>query len=426
MKKILLCTTVLTLAACGGGGHSGGAPVTSGGGYVAPRAAVSAAVVASNAEITGLPSEVVVASNSTSPVSVSSVSRENGGVTYTSYRLDDVKLFIAENLDAPPARAYINLELNDSTGEIDAIKMMVGGAASGRVVRNTDDTSTFRGPIFEYCPDGDDNAIFRVVDNGQTYAQLEDLKTANSLPDGHWNRVDERMVFETKGKAGGLNLQYSDFGYFNPVYKSKNVNLTTNDQITAARNGTLNRNDPLHPENDVDKYRDNDAFNAALAKEDYQLFAGGYAIEGTTIKDTLTPVNGTSYSGNALGRIYVKSGGNLAKAYTTSAATLTINGSGTQTLSMPFNTHSDTADTFYDVTVTKAAGEEPDFTFTGSPSDAAYNKLAAPTGTVKDFNPGYYGINTPVEAAGTVRFKQVDGGGHEWEFQGAYGMKKNP
>ena len=420
MKKLLLLTSVLTLAACSSGHSSSGAPSVT----PVPPPPVSTSAAASNAEITGLPSEVLVASNGGSPRIVRSMKKTtSGGVTYTSYRLDDVKLFIAENFDTPPARAYINLELNDSTGEIDAVKMMVGGAASGRVVRDTTDTTTFQGPIFEYCPNDSDNAVFRVVDNGQTFAQLTALETTNSLSGGHWNRVDERMVFETKGNAGGLNLQYADFGYFNPVYRTKYTYLEDDEEIANARNG-VSRAD-LHG-NQQDKIRTNDQFNDALASEDYQLFAGGYAIEGTTMKDTLTPENGTSYSGNALGRIYVKSGGDLAKAYTTSAATLTISANGLQTLSMPFNTHSDTADTFYDVTVTKTAGGEIDFTFDGSPSNAAYNKLAAPTSTVKDFNPGYYGINTPVEAAGTVRFRQVDGESHEWDFQGAYGMKKNP
>ena len=236
MKKLTLLTSVLALAACGGGS---GAAVSTGGGYVAPRSAVTSEVAASNSEITNMSSEIVVASNKNSPVSVvRSATVNNGGVTYTSYRLDDVKLFTAENLDTS-GHSYINLELNNNTGEIDAVKMMVGGEESGRIARDTTDTTTFAGPIFEYTLDGEDKAQFRVVDNGQDMAALNALATQNNLSGGHWNRVDERMIFGTNGEGAGL--QYSDFGHFNPIYRSKNKELSSDADILAARAGTLNR-----------------------------------------------------------------------------------------------------------------------------------------------------------------------------------------
>ena len=434
MKKIAILMSTLALAACGGGSsnHAGGSV------YVPPRPAVTSAVATSNAEITNLPSEVVVASNSDTPVSVvGSVTTTSGGVTYTSYRLDDVKLFTAENLDTS-GRSYVNLELNDSTGEIDAVKMVVGGMESGRIARDTTDTTTFAGPIFEYVPDGSDQASFRVVDNGQNMAALTALAAQNNLTGGHWNRVDERMIFGTHGKDVGL--QYADFGYFNPIYRSKNINLTTDAQITDARDGNLNRSA------DLDKTHSDSEFNALLGKEDYQLFAGGYAISGTTMVETLDPENNTSYTGKALGRVYTTikgsnrdaylsawdvpsgpDGHDLAKAYTTTAATMTIGNDGKQTLQMPFAS-------FYNVTVIKTPGvETPSFTFTGTPSDAKYRvndpESINPGKTKSDFQPGYYGVNTPVEAAGTARYytEQELGTGatREWEFQAAYGMKKD-
>lgn len=444
MKKITILISALVLAACGGGGSNH----TSGGGgasYVAPRPAVTAAVATSNQEITNMPSEIVVASNSSDPVSVvGSITIDNGGVTYTSYRLDDVKLFTAENLDTS-GHSYINLELNDSTGEIDAVKMMVGGEASGRIERDTTDTTTFAGPIFEYVPDGDDQAVFRVVDNGQNMAALTALETTNSLSGGHWNRVDERMVFGTYGKD--IGLQYADFGYFNPIYRSKNINLTTDDEINAARAGTLDRGSSL------DKKHTDGEFSELLTREDFQLFAGGYAISGTTMVDKLTPEPSTSYTGKALGRVYVsiqsdgidrtpylatwdvpggQDGHDMAKAYTTSSAIMEIGADGTQTLSMPFNTHSDTADTFYDVTIAKAPEADATFTFTGTPSELQYRRNDTESNIESDFTPGYYGVNTPVEAAGTARYyaEQAIGIGtddvtREWEFQAAYGMKKD-
>ena len=454
---------LMVLSACGGGSSSHGGPQIDP--AVAPRPQVTAAVSASNKQITNMASEVVVASNSNEPISiVRAKSIDNGGVTYVSYRLDDVKLFTAQNLDKP-GHSYINLELNENTGEIDAVKMVVGGVEGNRTVRDTTDTTAFAGPIFEYVKNGDDRAQFRVVDNGQNMSALNTLATENGLSDGHWNRIDERMVFKTYGKDVGL--QYCDFGYFNSVYRSKNKNLTTDEEINAARHGTLNRGD------DLDKKHNDEEFNALLDKEDYQLFAGGYAISGTNMVDTLTPENNTTYKGKALGRVYVsiesKQGGidkssylsywdvpfdrdtnndgsmdaysdnaghDMAKAYTTSAATMSIDANGKQTLFMPFNTNSDTTDKFYDVTITKDKDRDISVEFSGIPSDQRYrinDNDDKVTDRERDFTPGYYGVNTPVEAAGTARYftKQDIGEGsdagkvnREWEVQAAYGMKK--
>lgn len=457
MKRYVMLTSVLALAACGGGSGGGGSAGTPSGGYVAPRPAVTPGVATSNAEITNMSSEIVVASNSNTPVSVvRSATVNNGGVTYTSYRLDDVKLFTAENLDTS-GHSYINLELNNNTGEIDAVKMMVGGESSGRIARDTTDTTTFAGPIFEYTLDGEDKAQFRVVDNGQDMAALNALATQNNLSGGHWNRVDERMIFGTNGEDAGL--QYSDFGHFNPIYRSKNKELSSDADILAARAGTLNRSA------DLDKYHSDEEFNALLAKEDYQLFAGGYAISGTNMLDTLTPENNTEYKGKAVGRVYTSiqsndvdrtayltawnvpkdldtdddnipdawsenAGHDMAKAYTTSEATMTIGADGTQTLVMPFNTQSDTSDTFYDVTITKNSSNEINVNFDGTPSEAQYrmNDNPTPSSIEGEFTPGYYGVNTPVEAAGTARYyteQELDTNvTREWEVQAAYGMKK--
>ena len=457
MKRYVMLTSVLALAACGGGSGGGGSAGTPSGGYVAPRPAVTPGVATSNAEITNMSSEIVVASNSNTPVSVvRSATVNNGGVTYTSYRLDDVKLFTAENLDTS-GHSYINLELNNNTGEIDAVKMMVGGEASGRIARDTTDTTTFAGPIFEYTLDGEDKAQFRVVDNGQDMAALNALATQNNLSGGHWNRVDERMIFGTNGADVGL--QYSDFGHFNPIYKSKNKELSSDADILAARAGTLDRGE------EFDKKRTDEEFNALLAKEDYQLFAGGYAISGTNMLDTLTPENNTEYKGKAVGRVYTSiqsndvdrtayltawnvpkdldtdddnipdawsenAGHDMAKAYTTSEATMTIGADGTQTLVMPFNTQSDTSDTFYDVTITKNSSNEINVNFDGTPSEAQYrmNDNPTPSSIEGEFTPGYYGVNTPVEAAGTARYyteQELDTNvTREWEVQAAYGMKK--
>ena len=202
---------------------------------------------------------------------------------------------------------------------------------------------------------------------------------------------------------------------------------------------------------------------------DYQLFAGGYAISGIS-NSGLDPVNNTSYTGKAIGRVYTSihandgvdktsyllahgvpynndsngdevmdsysegAGHDMAKAYTTTHATMTIGADGTQTLVMPFNTHSDTADTFYDITITKNPDTSIDMDFAGTPSDAQYRLYNAEANAVaaqNTFSPGYYGVNTPSEAAGTARWysKETlnagDGVKREYELQAAWGMKKD-
>lgn len=466
MKKILVYSSLLTLCACGGGG--GGSGVT---GSAPIRSATTPEAITSNQEITQMASEILIANDGSENITRSATTRYNGK-TYTSYRLDDVKFFTADQLN--DTDSFLQLELDKNTGRIDAIQMDVGGVKAGRTVRSEIDTTLFEGPIFEYVLDGGDEAEYRVVDNGQNMAALQALETKFHLTGGHWNRIDERLDVRTLGgdiddnPSTTTKLQYSDFGHFNPVYRSKNKQLTSDADIAAARAGTLNRN------SDLDKYRDNSKFNAELAKEDYQLFAGGYAIEGSTLKDTLTPTANTTYSGKAIGRVYVSiestengvdktaalaaygvpydndangdsvmdsysndAGHDISKAFTTSQATLTVANDGKQTLYMPFNTHSDTADKFYDVIITmNAAGNDVvgDPTYAEpTPVAAIYSRNTNPVANSIEGNvrSGFYGIDSADEAAGTIRYsdkEQYSGDNRierQWEVQAAWGMKKD-
>lgn len=465
MKKYFVLTSVLALAACGGGSGGGSAPI------VTPvdtpvstaRIAMSGSDLTSNQEITKMASEILIATDGSPNIARAATTTQFNGKTYTAYRLDDVKFFSAEQLGG--ADSYLQLELNRDTGRIEAIQMDIGGEKSGRTVRSETDTTLFEGPIFEYISDSD-RADFRVVDSGQTMADLQALETKYNLSNGHWNRIDERMDVKTLGgdiDGAETQLQYSDFGHFNPVYRSKNRELTSDDDIAAARARTLNR------DSDRDKYRDDAKFAKELAKEDYQLFAGGYAIEGTTLKDTLTPEHGAEYTGKAIGRVYASidnddgvdttstlqayeipfdvdndhdgtpdaysddAGHDISKAFTTSHAHLTINNDGTQVLFMPFNTQSDTSDKFYDVTLTlNADGNDvigaPVFDET-TPVVAMYAPDTAPDSIEGSVHSGFYGIDTASEAAGTARYyteKEVAPGiTREWEVQAAWGMKKD-
>ncbi len=294
-----------------------------------------------------------------------------------------------------------------------------------------------------------DEAEYRVAaTDSVTKDTLDDIVANNTrlsaLELGHWNRVDEVMDIVSLGKdidGQGTSLQFSDFGHFNPVYTEKLVDLI--DKTGGSWNAARTKN--------------NTKFEEELAGEDYQLFAGGYAISGTTLKDTLDAPLNTTFKGKAVGRVYVSfqsngidrdgyletwhvpyddgsdyspdAGHDIAKTFTTTNATMTIDASGKQTLKMPFAG-------FYTVQVEKNGNNPASYTFNGTPTDLQYEKNNA-HGEIKDaFKPGYYGVNTATEAAGTVYYAteqnigdpdkghNVDDITRKWEFQAAYGMTK--
>ena len=456
MKKYLVLTSVLALAACGGGGHGGGsvnAPDTL-------NARITDAAAASNQAITAMKSQVIV-SNKTSGDLSRSATATVGGVTFTSYDLSDVKLFAADADHTD--NGYLKIGMDDN-GRIEKITMNIGEV--GAPVIRDGEGNRFKGPIFEYVEDGD-QAAYRVLNTGQTAADLAALKAdliaAGKIHDGgHWNMINEEMDVVTLGRdidGNGTALQYADFGHFNPVYRQKylNVDSLTDEQMALARSGASSLGGGRTSSDD----KVNNHFDDEMAAEDYQLFAGGYAIRGTEMKDTLAVPRGAEFKGKAIGRVYTtvsvdkdafensaeaeaarttqaaaagySDSHDINKAFTTTEATLKIDANGKQTLEMPFYTHSDDpSNRFYDVKlVKKADGTIETPVFTGTPTNADHNLYNALEGdNVKEasFNPGYYGVNTAVEAAGTARlYSEENLGNHvtrEYEVQAAYGMKR--
>ena len=505
MKRYFLLTSVLALAACGGGSGGGGAGIVAPVGYNG-SARVSDTAIASNSSITNMKSEVVVASNSSAPVVTRSSTTHSGGVTYTSYRLDDIKLYAADA--SHTGDGYLQIGL-DNNGRIDKMTMELSGA--GAAVTREEESKVFHGPILEYVADEvhvvsvddvaanadvatrnaykdqqhwddgkwvatddgwnyieyGDQAVTRIpATEGVSMANLTTPKDSNGDDiAGHWNFVNEYMTVETYGKDIGtddqsntISLQYSDFGHFNPVYKEKLVDLTSSNgqnkgNVAEGWNAEITKD-----------ARTAEQVETLMGKEDYQLFAGGYAITGTSMsanRPTLTPENGAEYKGMAIGRVYTSIGGNsanradhfaaygitntgsgndghdIAKAFTTKQATMTIGEDGKQTLYMPFYSNSDTSDKFYDVTVVKNADgtlETPSFVAANEDNIESQYRVYDAVANIKSdestFNPGYYGVNTASEAAGTARFysekKFDDGVKREYEFQAAYGMVKQP
>ena len=315
------------------------------------------------------------------------------------------------------------------------------------------------------------------LDNGHvTMATLDLIASSKGFEEGHWNLVDERMDVKTnkhisEGDANAVVLQYSDFGHFNPVYRSKHVDLndTVLDAIRehgAAIEAALLAEDNATFESlkstaglnrsGLDKYRDNDEFADELAKEDFQLFAGGYAIgaDGNLIEEgTFEAPRNTTFTGKAVGRVYTSihanndgtekeyraavldqygiahdsteesirdAGHDVAKEFKTSSAQLTVDASGNQRLEMNFPD-------FYQVVATKPAVGDVNITLTkpdGVTIEKQYMRTAdveLPTytteahqvidsgATVADdpvFLPGYYGVGSASEAAGLVRYAE--------------------
>lgn len=512
MKKYLLLTSILALAACGGGSGGGG----SHGGSGAPvfdipdgmRSAISTENVASNELVTKMKSEVVVADKGGKSYLARASAPIAGadGYTFTSYRLDDVKFFAA---DADTTNdGYLNLGINEN-GKIDSMYMVVGGngARPDQAIARDGETSTFKAPIFEYVMDtksGEvdfasqtpeelntirnsnhwsqkgywnhntstnkyeywelgDEAVYRTV-GVANYDALTALESSKHLSGGHWNRTDEVMPVVTYGKdidGHGTALQYSDFGHFNPVYENKRVYLNggSGDVATgwthdASKSGT---------------YKENDKFAEELAAEDYQLFAGGYAIKGNEMsqdRPSLDPVMGATYKGMAIGRVYTSmhfadgmndeqrapyltaygitgDGHDIAKKFTTYDATMKItqsDGKVVETLNMPFNKHA-VGDKYYDIEIKQTDGVVDHVNFTGDESaiTSQYRLHGADSHwdmAHASFNPGYYGVDTATEAAGTaaIRASEYDAGPdksltagkaeRDYEVQAAWGMKK--
>jgi len=299
-----------------------------------------------------------------------------------------------------------------------------------------------------------DEAVYRMVGTSTTSMADLNAKAEELNLDGlhHWNRTDEILPVGTYGNnidGHGTSLQYADFGYFNPVYRTKRIDLIAGNESSGHESWSNDGETKTHTQQEIDD---------ELAVQDYQLFAGGYAINGNSMeadRPSLDPVNGQVYKGMAVGRVYTSihgggehkseiltdhgitsgDGHDIAKVFTTYDATMTIGQNGnniTQTLNMPFYSHAN-GDKYYDVTIVKNGNEVQTPTFTAtdvSQIEAQYRLYGADTHwdlEKASFNPGYYGVNTPSEAAGTASIRaDYDleyGAERDYEVQAAYGMK---
>jgi len=433
MKKYLILTSVMVLAACSfGNSNSGGtAPVN------APRAATLINSSASdNSEITSMASAVIVKNDGSYSDVARSASAPNATLFdgYTVYKLDNVDFKLIEDTDSA-----FNFSV-DENGRITSVTAKLGGV-EGTAARDTENTKRFNGKIFQFVDGNSDREIITIVDNGSmTQEDLDAVKTSAvesgkitsaQAASGHWNHLDQYWEFEHSNSADGLT--YSDFGYM------KTTNILKQKDITIDEDGQIVVNGET----------------SDRANESRLVFAGGYDVPNA-------PTDGMEFTGKAVGvlassvltngphykQVYEHSYNTNGDYYnpdemialTTDAAHLTFH-EGNEVLVLPFGSSGTATDVesgdgvdWYDVTVTKTASGTT-FAFDSGDRDIP-TRFRQDTGTItpniSQSSMGYYGVNTPTEATGTVEYmykKELthedpdEAGVREFHFQSGYGLK---
>ena len=443
MKKYIALASILALVACGGGGGGGGSGQR-GASPVTVREAVSDDALTSNAAITSMASEVLVPKGGGDIVVNRTGSVNIDGLSYTSYRLDDVNFRIATGGGGNPTLHF----RMDNNGRIDSLIVNAGGGKQ-KLFRNGE-TSDFRGIVYEYIV-LDDNAsghndyaasdketiarlVYSIDDDPATFADLHAAANGrDKCPKDkkcRWDRIDQ--AFRITAQGGTDELTYSDFGMLQTTNFGKYKGVTE-DNFDNAK--THNRGkDGV----ETDAVADWDGLEFDDA--DYDVFAGGYKVAALQHR----PTSDMHFKGKAIGSVYATNDDNhhhANAALVDNAATLDFVG-GVETLNMAFNN-------WYDVTVTKnGSSQSIAFSnFNGTPGDDG-NQFRTDTGdglTVNNFTTstnangvkregmldmGYYGLAGPEEATGVVRFKETTNEGtgddavqYEREFRAGYGMK---
>lgn len=452
MKKLTVLTSCLALTACFGGGGNG---VTSGGSMAPVRAAVDPTAVTSNANVTKMASEILVASGHTPELARSGRVHKNG-IDYKSYRLDDVNFHVATGVDD----AYLKFNL-DEIGKIDSLVMNVG--TGNQYMDRNGDTNMFRGIVYEYVvlddsatqdgdpSKGDRDTLVRMVyspaNDISDYSVLSNAAT-NKCPAGkycRWDRIDQAFRVSSQG----TDFKYSDFGKLETDNFGKYKGITDDTTLANSKTQRTIAGSDGHITNDFVTSWEGLTFDRG-----YDTFAGGYNVNAVQHRPTTT----MDFTGKAVGSLYATDSQNHADEnlpLQDNAATLNFNTTtGKETLSMHF------AD-WYDVTVEKdGTANSPKITFsnyTNTDTDLAENtsiqkqnyfKFRQDNGsgvvtnnfttTQGDYaqvghtqtrgllDMGYYGINTTEEATGVVLYKETakEAGGvqQEREFRAGYGL----
>lgn len=276
MKKFVILTSLLALTACGGGSHhpSERVRVSEQPTYEQPYLLTSEQTRASNAQITGMVSEISVCENCDSPrpnTGRKSTGIEHGNKTFTVYDLSDVKFTMADegfggelkfgvNNDKKITNFYIidddteftihnnKVYIETENGELyldDNGNIKTRNEGGGNINHNEDGSITYTssndgmdgtfwvinnkiveeytGEEFGY--DDDNNLIskddkIKIID-GKVYSYDlfvrtgdEDFTFAGYVKTEEEEPANAILTYNSFGKGKDIKLRYSDFGYF--------------------------------------------------------------------------------------------------------------------------------------------------------------------------------------------------------------------
>jgi hypothetical protein len=436
MKKYIILTSVLALAACGGGGGHHG---TGGDRAMLPeRAVVSDTARASNGNITTMASEILVPKGAGTVIArPGSVSMD--GLSYTSYRLDDVSFRVATG-GGNDALLHFNMDPN---GRIDSLNVNVG--AGKQELFRRDDTSDFRGIVYEYVllednPDAqnyakeDRDTLVRLVfsaENDPTDFSVLSEAAAGKCPTGsscRWDRIDQAFRVTSTGSEDAF--KYSDFGKLQTANFGKYKDVTA-ENFEQAKTHTRDGDGVIGDADDWD--------SIVFDDDEFDVFGGGYKLSVLQHK----PTTDMHFTGKAIGSVYATDSAahpDDNKALKDNAASLDFV-DGTETLTMNFNNDESK---WYKVVVTRDANGNnikfSDFNESGNAGTRFKNETGGEVsldnftqssnvaGVKREglLDMGYYGITGPEEATGVVRYKETTKESnvqYEREFRAGYGMK---
>lgn len=392
MKKIAILTSILALAACGGGSGSGGSAPIMPDAPVMPDSGmrVSDDAIESNELITSMASEILIAQDGTLPNIIRPAHIVHRGNKYLAYHLDDAKFFdnTMESTDE-----YISFGIDENTGEINNISYHLKDFDES-IDRNPN-SSIFTEHVYKYKVQLDDGPYYTdslpVLPDGQQYPKEQIIEAFKDKYDGQTldeiiekvESMDELIaieyvndhVIDLHGKSlpNSHKLKYSDFGYTTILAK----------EINQEGDGT---------------------------GDDNSVVFGGYEVQQIKNPEQLHDLE---FSGKAIAALGRQGGnGNTTIATDDTAAKLTVDEHGVQTLIMPFND-------YYTIQVVKPQNGDETITWQGS-TNVGHELDANQSVDNQHVEIQYYGNNKkPTEAVGGVFFQN-----NNTEFNGAFGLSK--
>ena len=401
MKKLAILTSILSLAACGGGSGSGGgsAPIMPDAPVVPDSGMrVSDDAIESNELITSMASEILIAQDGTLPNIVRPAHIVHRGNKYLAYHLDDAKFF---DNTMESADEYISFGIDENTGEIDNISYHLKDFVES-IDRNPN-SSIFTEHVYKYKVkvqlDNDEKTYYTdslpVLPDGQQYEKEQIIEAFKDAYEGEESEstldkiiakvesMDELIateyvhdhVIDLHGKSlpNSHKLRYSDFGYTTILDK----------EINQEGDGT---------------------------GDDNSVVFGGYEVQQIKNPEQLHDLEFSGKAIAALGQQHRN--GNTTIATDDTAAKLTVDEHGVQTLIMPFND-------YYTIKVVKPQNGDETITWQGS-TNVGHELDDNQSVNNQHVEIQYYGNNKkPTEAVGGVFFQN-----NNTEFNGAFGLSK--